>query len=108
MQEIINHLKIFDKERGWNSYDKALTRDEKIKNLYMTVTHMLGEFGEFANIVKKCHRDNEWHEDKLKEELVDTFIFLLKISMTLNMDIKEEYFKKMKINEERFKPNKNS
>ena len=31
------------------------------------------------------------------------FIFLLKISMGLDVDLKEEYFKKMKLNEERFK-----
>ncbi|MEK6934389.1 MAG: hypothetical protein AABW46_00775 [Nanoarchaeota archaeon] len=103
MQEIIDHLLKFDKERNWNDYEKVKTREEKIDLLYKQIVHTIGELGEFANLVKKCKRDNEWHIEQLKEEITDTFIFLLKISMTLDMDLKEEFFKKMKLNEERFK-----
>ncbi len=106
MDEILEHLKQFDRERGWNNYELAKTSKEKREILYKEIVNMLGEFGELANEVKKGSRDNTWEIEKLREEMADTFIFFLKISFILEMDIKKEYFKKMKQNEERFKVKK--
>src|SRR3989338_8966112 len=103
MQKVISALQDFDRKRNWNKYETLHTEPEKIEYMYQEIVNLLGELGEFANEVKKCKRDKTWNEAKLKEELADTFIFLLKLSFTLNMDLKDEYYKKMKINEERFK-----
>lgn len=103
MKKMIEYLREFDKKRMWNHYDEAKTREEKLELLQKQIVSLLGEFGEFANLVKKYRRDGTWYPEKLKEEVTDMFIFLLKISQTLEMDLEEEFYKKMKINEERFK-----
>jgi len=102
VQEFIDSLREFDKKRNWNGYDKEMTNEEKVQYLSHILVAMMGEIGEFANEVKDCHRDKIWKEKELKEELVDTFIFFLKLAMTLKMDLKEEFLKKMAENEKRF------
>jgi len=71
---------------------------------------LVGEVGEFTNIVKKIKREhgsngNFRHDlmPGLREELVDVFIYLLILSIALKMDLPKEYYDKMKKNEERFK-----
>ena len=97
MKEIIDYLTKFEKKRGWDRYNRARTKEEKIELLYKEIVALLGEFGEFANIVKGCKRDKKWEIKKLKEELVDMFIFLIKISKTLNIDLEKEFFEKNEI-----------
>ena len=103
MEEIIKALREFDAKRNWNEYDLVQTEEQTIEALYKSLVHLMGEIGEFANELKKCRRDNNFNEQNLKEELVDTFIFLQKIALTLKMDLKEETLRKISINEERFK-----
>ena len=103
MQKVISALQDFDRKRNWNKYETLRTEPEKIEYMYQEIVNLLGELGEFANEVKKCKRDKTWNEAKLKEELADTFIFLLKLSFVLKMDLAEETIQKIKINEERFK-----
>jgi len=79
-----------------------MPQEERINYLEHILVCMMGELGEFANEVKKCHRDKTWKEQELKEELTDTFIFLLKLAMTLKMDMKGEFYKKMEKNDKRF------
>ncbi len=102
MDDVLKHLLEFDRARGWNQYEMVSSEQETVDLLYRQLVHLLGEIGEFANEVKKCSRDGTFREEKLKEELTDSFIFLLKISKTLKMNLREEYFKKMRVNEERF------
>lgn len=102
MKEFYDTIREFDKKRQWDDYDKEMTQEERINYLFYLLTCTLGEFGEFANEVKKCHRDKTWKDQELKEELTDTFIFLLKLSMTLKMDLSEEFYKKIEKNEKRF------
>ena len=103
MEEIFKRLEQFDKPRGWDTYNQATNEKEKLNFLYPQIVNLLGEFGEFANLVKKCKRDGIWEEEKLKEEVADMFIFLIKIGRIIDMDIKKECLKKLDINEERFK-----
>jgi NTP pyrophosphatase (non-canonical NTP hydrolase) len=102
VQDFLDRLREFDKKRNWNGYDKEMTDQERIQYLSKILVATLGELGEFANEVKDCERDKTWKEKELKEELTDTLIFLLKMSMILKMDVKEEFYKKMAKNEERF------
>ncbi len=102
MHEIISTLKEFDRKRNWNTYETAVTKEEKLKVLYRQLVALMGEVGEFSNELKRCKHDNDWPEQKLKTELADAFIFLLKIAETLEMDLKQETLNKIRLNEERF------
>lgn len=72
---------------------------------------MAEEVGEFAGVVKKILREHgtlkklpEEKIEKLREELTDISIYIIKVGdQVLAMDIEKEFFKKLKTNEERFK-----
>lgn len=102
MKEFFDYLVEFDRKRGWNEYEQEMTNEQRVQYLSHLLVGMMGELGEFANEVKNCHRDKSWREQQLKEELTDTFIFLLKLAMTLKIDLKEEFYKKMEKNDKRF------
>lgn len=102
MKEIIDRLERFDKPRGWDRYNRISSEQERVEALGIETLNMLGEFGEFANELKKARRDKNFRKDLLAEELTDVFIFLLKISKVLDIDLEEEFNKKMDVNEERF------
>lgn len=71
---------------------------------------MSGEAGEVANEAKKIWRTvghsafrvDEVDADALKEEIVDTFIYMMNLIGLLEMDIIKEYEAKRAINVERF------
>ncbi len=74
---------------------------------------LFGEIGEFSNILKKINiklakkdkyeLDLDYAEKGLQEELIDTFIYILRIAAILNIDIEKEVTQKMKINAKRYK-----
>lgn len=76
---------------------------------------ILGELGEFANIIKKLNLvadknsglsiDKEYSEykEELSDEVVDTFIYLMRIISHLDIDITEAYFSKLEINRRKYK-----
>ena len=77
--------------------------DEKnLPALEHLVVCLLGELGEFSNLLKKVVRgDYELKEVKplLDEELVDVFIFLIKIANQFDVDLENGYLNKLeKIN----------
>jgi NTP pyrophosphatase (non-canonical NTP hydrolase) len=66
---------------------------------------LTGELGEFCNILKKVTRgDMELSEVKkeLDMELVDVFIYLLKISNQFDVDLEKGYLDKLELNKTRF------
>jgi NTP pyrophosphatase (non-canonical NTP hydrolase) len=66
---------------------------------------ILGELGEAANIYKKMLRGSRTTGDEgeyLREEIVDTFIYLCNIAGTLGIDLAAGYAAKRKKNVERF------
>lgn len=100
-----NHL------RHWNWMDTE-NEGERLENLQYGALCLAGEVGEFANEVKKILREyrsfkrspTEEQLSKLREELADVFIYLIKLSdQVLKMNLEEEYLKKMNKNKERFK-----
>jgi NTP pyrophosphatase (non-canonical NTP hydrolase) len=67
---------------------------------------ILGELGEFANIIKKIQRGDTTLESsltQLRAEAVDVFIYLMKVCRQLDMDLEQAYLEKLRINAERFK-----
>ncbi|MCS7105732.1 MAG: dUTP diphosphatase [Candidatus Aenigmarchaeota archaeon] len=108
LKEIAKFQRDFDKRHGWD-WSKS-SKEEKIKHLQYGTIALAGEIGEFANTLKKILREfnfskeipKEEHE-KLKEEIIDIFIYFIKIAdQLLELDIEKEYLKKMEKNEKRF------
>ena len=66
----------------------------------------MGEMGETSNLLKKVLRGDYSLEDiytDIKEEIIDMFIYIIKMCYQLNIDIETEYCEKMNKNAERFK-----
>lgn len=106
----------FDKMYFKKFLGKPANSQELIDRLEKTVVALVGELGEFANTVKKISRDygtagEEPSQDRmenLKEEITDCFIYIMIIANILNMDLEEEYSKKLNLNKKRFEKYKNS
>lgn len=110
LNKIIEIQENFDSKHGWSSKE-IKNIDLLIESLQDDTIGIVGELGEFANILKKIKR--EQYEDKeryfteryndLHEEIVDVFIYLIRIVSTLNIDLEKEYFRKIVFNIERFR-----
>lgn len=102
MKNILIALETFEKARNWDSYNHISSDKERLEQLRNTSFNLMGELGELANCIKKCLRDGTYNEENIKEEISDIFTFLLKLSKIANMDMEEEFYKKLQHNEERF------
>jgi len=107
--EIYRYQAEFDKRHGW--YWSIQNEKDFINYLQYLGIALSGEVGEFCNLVKKFVRGyrstrkmkNDMME-RLKEELIDVFIYVIKgASQLFKIDLEKEYFRKMKVNEERFR-----
>lgn len=75
------------------------------RDLEHLVVCMLGELGEFSNVLKKVVRGDisyEQAEPQLHEELTDVFIYLIKVAAQSGVDLETRYLEKLKKNEIRF------
>lgn len=105
IEDFVRYQKEFDKnhfsEFNWS---EKITEDN-IEILQYLLLCMVGEFGETSNLVKKVIRGdyklNEIREE-LSEEVIDMFIYVIKLIYQLDIDVEEVYLKKMKKNEQRF------
>ena len=79
------------------------TEKDIVDYMQLTVLKFSEEVGEIAQEIRRILRDKQPFEaEAFKTELVDIFVYLIQASMALKMDLVEEYYKKMKINEKRF------
>ena len=104
LKEIFEFQKKFDRMRGWD-WSSPRNEEERMKFLQHGTIALAGEVGEYANILKKALRhyestgelpNSEGYEG-LKEELVDVFIYVVKISLALGLDLSGGYYSKMKV-----------
>lgn len=107
-------MQLKDIQEMQRSFDKShqmkLDFYEKIdeKNLPVLehlVVCLLGELGEFSNLLKKVVRgDYELKDvkDSLDEELVDVFIYLIKIANQFDVDLENGYLNKLEKNKVKF------
>jgi NTP pyrophosphatase (non-canonical NTP hydrolase) len=109
VKTIMQFQKNFDASHGW-AWDWSSDVGQNVQNLQKGVVALTGEVGEFANLVKKAGREHGAGNalpddivDKMREELVDMFIYLIKLALLLDMDLSDDYYKKMAFNAERFK-----
>lgn len=113
IQEIMEMQKEFDRKHGWNL--KSADTKELLETINKDLIGLFGEIGEFANLIKKLNIDLEITSEKdlteklmksngaLKEELIDIFIYLIRISTHMNVNISDEYLRKLKFNEKKYK-----
>lgn len=83
-------------------------KKEDIPVLEHLIVCLVGEMGEFSNLVKKIRRGDFSFTDKqseLNEELIDIFIYLIKISNHLQVDLEKLYLQKLEKNKKRFLEN---
>lgn len=105
LNELIELQKKFDGKHKGNFKWNVKVTDSNIEMLEFLLVSLTGEVGEVANIVKKIVRGDFKLEEKkpdIQDELVDVFIYLLKLSYQLNIDLESAYVEKMKKNRERF------
>lgn len=108
----------FDKEHGWISTENNIK--DLIDVLSKDLIGLMGEIGEFANIIKKLNLEekiltkeeyaNKYQEYQplLEEELIDTFIYIIRIATYMGIDLEYQYLKKLEKNKERFQRYENS
>ncbi|WP_338561156.1 hypothetical protein [Acinetobacter sp. KS-LM10] len=105
LKDIQELQRSFDKSHQMklDFYEKI---DEKnLPALEHLVVCLLGELGEFSNLLKKVVRgDYELKEVKksLDEELVDVFIYLIKIANQFDVDLENGYLNKLEKNKVKF------
>jgi dimeric dUTPase (all-alpha-NTP-PPase superfamily) len=113
LNQLVRLQNQFDAKHGWNP-DKE-EPNAVFRAVQQDLIGILGEFGEFANVVKKMALEADYdpaydlaehlkarHGD-LAEELVDAFIYLIRLASHLDIDIEQAYLEKLKVNEQRFK-----
>ena len=106
LRDFIEYQKHFDSTHESHfKWDDKIS-DANIEQLGFLLIGLIGEVGECSNIVKKIHRGDftlEQMREELTEEIVDVFIYILKLIYQLNLDIETQYQRKMQKNKERFK-----
>lgn len=116
ISEFISKQAEFDKDHGWDT--AIIPDDERLQSLERELVGLMGEVGEVANLVKKARlsviknksASTAFHEivPVVNEELIDVFIYLLRLFQVTGTDIESEYLRKLAINKERFKKYENT
>jgi NTP pyrophosphatase (non-canonical NTP hydrolase) len=106
LKEILRMQSDFDaahasREKRWNV---PITKDN-VELLEHLLVCLVGEIGECANIAKKVVRGDLKYEESRPElacELADSFIYLIKICNQANVDLEQEFLKRLEYNRQRF------
>jgi len=103
LKHIFSYQREFDRKLGWNVYENLSTTKDIVDYMQLTVLKFTEEVGEIAQEIRRILRDKEPYNPKaFKHELADIFVYLIQASMALKMDLAQEYYEKMKMNEQRF------
>jgi len=99
MEDIKKVLRKFAEERDWDRYHNP-------KNLVMALS---GEIGELTELFQWLNEDESKVEnlsiknlERVKEEVADIFLYLIRLSDKLNIDLIEVAKKKIDINETKY------
>jgi NTP pyrophosphatase (non-canonical NTP hydrolase) len=87
---------------------------ERVTQLMKDLVGLVGEIGEFSNFLKKIDikLDRPAYDgpslgesrDQLREEVMDSFIYLMRLVAILETDLEADLLKKIQINQARYKP----
>ena len=112
LKKIMEIQKEFDSIHGWTPQPYL---EDILLAINKDIIGIVGELGEFSNQIKKLNlisdsnKKNElqisYNEKKenLSEEIVDTFIYIIRLASHLEIDLEQEYLKKLEINKVKFK-----
>lgn len=106
IKKLIDQQREFDERHAGKLPFYSVINENNLSELEHLIVCLIGEVGEFSNIVKKVRRGDfplSNVKGDLNEELTDVFIYLLKIAGQFDVDLEYEYNKKMTKNEEKFK-----
>jgi NTP pyrophosphatase (non-canonical NTP hydrolase) len=88
------------------------TEKDKYDQITKDLVGLFGEIGEFSNVVKKMNiklarpseyvLDVENAESSLREELIDSLIYIIRIGAILEIDLQKEILRKIEINATRY------
>ena len=95
LQEI---LRQFADERDWNQFHTP-------RNLILAIQAELGELSELVQWISDDQINEQWIQDnneRLREEISDVFLYLIRLSDVLNIDLIDAADKKIKINSEKY------
>lgn len=95
MENLQKKLRVFAEERDWDNYHTP-------KNLVMALS---GEIGELTEIFQWLSEDESKIEklsikniERVKEEIADVFLYLIRLSDKLNIDLVEVANNKIEVN----------
>lgn len=103
LEKIMKIQQEFDNQHAWNNSSDF---PEIINAINKDIIGLIGEIGEFSNIIKKINLDldsgkmdsahKKFHKmnPNLDEELVDSFIYLIRIANHLNINLSQAYLNK--------------
>jgi NTP pyrophosphatase (non-canonical NTP hydrolase) len=106
LNKIIELQKAFDSKHYSKHKWNEIINDENIELLDHLIIALMGELGEFSNILKKINRGDftlEEAKQELSEEITDMFIYIIKLIYQLNIDIEYNYEEKLYKNINKFK-----
>lgn len=110
LQEIMKLQLSFD-QRHSNKDEIETSWGDKVSqsNVHLlehSLVCLVGEIGEFANVLKKVVRGDVSYENAtplLQEEITDAFIYLIKICNQMEIDLPASYRERLRLNEARFR-----
>jgi len=105
LSELIARQNDFDKAHESRKPFYVPIDDNNLEELEHLVVCLVGELGEFANILKKVVRGDLTFEAAragLSDELADVFIYLVKIASQTNIDLEASFLRKLDDNKVRF------
>ena len=94
IREIQDKLAKFAEERDWDQFHSP-------KNLVMALTSEVGELNElFQRLTEK--QSNNVDNDEIRQEIADIFIYLLRLSDKLDIDIEAAVREKIEITAKKY------
>ena len=94
IKEIQDKLAKFTEERDWDQFHSP-------KNLVMALTSEVGELNELFQWLTE-EKSNNVGNDEVRQEIADIFIYLLRLSDKLDIDIEEAVKEKIEINAKKY------
>ena len=94
IKEIQDKLAKFAEERDWDQFHSP-------KNLVMALTSEVGELNELFQWLTE-EKSNNVGNDEVRQEIADIFIYLLRLSDKLDIDIEEAVKEKIEINAKKY------
>ena len=92
--ELSANVQAFTEERDWAQF-------HTVRSLILSIQSELGELAEVVQWVPDAQLTDDWvesHRGRLEEEVADVFIYLIRLSQVLNVDLIKVAEEKMQQN----------